>query len=115
MKKNNDSFDGLDVLDTGELRYSDLYEDLRENRNQYLIWLLEEFDFQFDRLLENINKNSTEQLYESAKRLLPYFKKHNDDENRSIRESAKLGIEQIKKRFPGLVGDDKKTNRFKSI
>jgi hypothetical protein len=120
MKRKNESFDDYNntpefksettFIDISKLRYADLYEDLRDNRNQYLIWLLEEFDIQFDRFLTNVNEATMEKLFASAKRLLPYFVNHLNDENRSIRECCKLGVEQIKKRFPELV----KNNSFET-
>jgi hypothetical protein len=125
MKRKNESFDDFDTtefnsdldsdfIDLSKLRYADLYEDLRDNRNQYLIWLLEEFDIQFDRFLTNVNEVTMEKLFSSAKRLLPYFVNHLDDENRSIREAAKLGLEQIKKRFPELITNKPFKNSFKN-
>ncbi len=90
-------------VDVGSLKYSELYEDLRENRNDYLVWLLEEFDVHFEEKLKNLSEDNVTKFRSAAKRLLPYFRSNLKDENRTIRESCKLGIEQIKNRFPELI------------
>jgi vacuolar-type H+-ATPase subunit B/Vma2 len=95
-----------DDFDCSDFTYSDFYSDLKDAQSTRLKWLLEEFQIQFEEAETTKISNKEKFLLDLASKFAPYFIKCSNDENREVREFAKIGLDQIRKRFPNLIKEN---------
>ncbi len=77
--------------DRNELSYGELLNDLRNNQNKNLKWLLEEFEIQFDAQLNETKKDETRPV-ELVKKMIPYFLRLINDEGTNRSEICPIWI-----------------------
>ena len=81
-------------LDAEQFSFAELLADIKELQRQDVLWILEEYELQFS---ENQEIDS-----HLAEDYLKYYEKSLRKDPRQLRDIARIGVEQIIKRFPEL-------------
>jgi hypothetical protein len=83
-----------DHLDAEQFSFAELLAEIKEQQRQDILWILEEYDLQFS---ENLVISTW-----LAEEYLKYFDRSLQKDPRQLRDIARIGVEQIIKRFPEL-------------